>query len=180
MIDPATMQQAMNGDRDAFAKVVTSTSPRLTRFAASMVNDREAARDIVQDVFVKLWTSRTRYRSTGSVEAYLLKVVRNACIDNIRSRRLSDELDDVPSPSCEARVLDRALGEAVAEALMKLPEPQRLVFVLSEREGMTYQEIADLLGCPHGTVASRKSAAMEGLRKLLRPWMEGTDEYDRM
>jgi len=182
LIDPATMTNAMNGDRAAFAEVVQTCGARLTRFAAGMIGDRETARDIVQDVFVKLWTSKGGYRPTASVDAFLLKIVRNACVDHLRARQPWINLDeeDVPSSmSCELEIVGKALHEAIEQALLLLPEPQRVVFVLSEYEGLKYQEIARILGCPHGTVASRKYAAMESLRRLLAPWMEG-DTNDHM
>ena len=170
------MTNAMNGDRAAFAQVVQACGARLTRFAAGIVGDREAARDIVQDVFVKLWTSKATYRPTASVDAFLLKIVRNACVDYLRATQpwinLDEDEDVLSSMSCEHVIVAKALHEAVEQALLQLPESQRVVFVLSEYEGLTYQEIARILGCPHGTVASRKYAAMESLRRLLRPWAE--------
>jgi len=177
------MTNAMNGDRAAFAHMVQTCGARLTWFAAGMVGDREAARDIVQDVFVKLWTSTATYRATASVDAFLFKIVRNACVDHLRARKPWINLDEdenvAASMSCEHEVVGKAMHEAVERALLELPESQRVVFVLSEHEGLKYQEIAEILGCPHGTVASRKYAAMESLRKLLRPWMEG-DGNDTM
>jgi DNA-directed RNA polymerase specialized sigma24 family protein len=169
-----------------------------------MIGDSETARDIVQNAFVKIWTSRHGYRLNGSpgredaparlngspgredaparlngsVDAYLITVVRNACIDHLRSTSHDREvaLDDLAADiRCEPAV-DTDLRDALEAALRKLPDTQREVFVLSEYEGLTYQEIAGVLRCPAGTVASRKSAAMESLRKLLRPWMEGDTE----
>ena len=175
MIDSDVMIRAMNGDRSAFSTVVNTGGTRLVRFAYGMLADREAARDIVQDVFVKLWTSRATYRPSGSPEAFLLKVVRNACIDRMRSvrRRTEISIDDAREADLSVGPYRHPLSDAVDGAVRQLPEAQRTVFVLSEYEGLTYQEIADILGCPHGTVASRKSAAMESLRRLLQPCREG-------
>lgn len=180
MIDDRTMTRAMAGDRHAFGDLVDTCGPRLVRFAARMVGDRESARDIVQNALVGLWLSRSTYRPSGSPEAFLIRVVRNACIDHIRGNRgridvrLHDDFDGVV-PSCEGKVLGDALGEALDQALLKLPEAQRIVFVLSEYDGLSYQEIADIVGCPHGTVASRKHAAMEAIRRMLAPWRELDD-----
>ena len=178
------MTRAMRGDRSAFAVVVKTHELRLFRFASRMVGDREAARDIVQDALIRLWQSRDSYTPQDAVSAYLLRIVRNACIDFVRANRKFDHVridDDAPtmSPSCEENVMAGALRDALERALLNLPESQRAVFVLSEHEGMTYQEVAEALGCPHGTVASRKYAAVAALRKELRPWLE-EDVNDRM
>lgn len=178
------MTRAMRGDRSAFAVVVKTHEQRLCRFASRMVGDRDAAHDIVQDALIRLWQSRDRYVPQAAVSAYLLRIVRNACIDHVRANRKFDHVridDDVPaaSASCEAIAIAGALHKALDRALLNLPESQRAVFVLSEHEGMTYQEIAEALDCPHGTVASRKYAALSALRKELRPWLEG-DVNDRM
>jgi RNA polymerase sigma factor (sigma-70 family) len=173
------MLRAMAGDRDAFGQVVMIHQQRLHRFATRMVGDRDAASDIVQDALIRLWQSRERYRPQGAVVPYLLCIVRNACVDYVRANRNYEHVridDDMPATapaSCERAAFAGALHEALDLALLRLPESQRAVFVLSEYDGMTYIEIADTLGCPRGTVASRKFAAIESLRKELRPWLEG-------
>jgi len=176
-LDDDFMIRAMQGDKNAFAHVVKNHQERLYRFAYRMVGDRDAAGDIVQDTLIRLWQSRDRYTPQGAVTAYLLRIVRSACIDYVRANKNWNHVridDDVPAAStCEASAFAGALHEALDLALLRLPETQRVVFVLSEFDGMTYQEIAEVLGCPHGTVASRKSAASEALRKELRPWLEG-------
>jgi RNA polymerase sigma-70 factor (ECF subfamily) len=78
-----------------------------------------------------------------------------------------------PGEEPEARLEAAALADAVRRAVQALPAPQREVFILSHYEGLSYQEIAGVLGCPLGTVASRKHLALEALRRRLAPWMEG-------
>ena len=70
-----------------------------------------------------------------------------------------------------ARGLVPSLHDAIGQVLLRIPEIQRVIFVLSEYEGLSYQEIAEVVGCPYGTVASRKYAAVEALRTQLRPWI---------
>jgi len=179
-LDDDIMTLAMQGDQSAFARVVKNHQERLHRFACRMIGDRDAAGDIVQDTFIRLWQSRDRYQPNGAAVAYLLHIVRSACIDYVRygkNRRCVRIDDDTPAASsCEEIAFAGALHEALDQALLRLPESQRAVFVLSEYDGLTYQEIADVLGCPHGTVASRKYAAVEALRNALRLWLEGENE----
>ena len=170
------MTLAMRGDRDAFAGVVRMHEQRLLKFAYRMLGDWDAAADVVQDALVRLWQSRERYVSQGAEISFLLRVVRNQCIDHVRSNRKFDHvcLDDtmqVGTPSCESHALSIGLQDALAQALLRIPEPQRTVFVLSEYLGMSYQEIAQVVGCPNGTVASRKFSACEALRRELRAWL---------
>ena len=172
------MMRAMRGDKNAFACVVKTHEQRLLRFAYRMVGDWDAAADVVQDALIRLWQSRTRYSPQGADIAFLLRLVRNACIDHVRSNRNLNDVcmdDDMPvnSPTCESLAFAGGLQDALGQALLRIPESQRVVFVLSEYDGMTYQEIAAVVGCPHGTVASRKFAACEALRRDLRPWLEG-------
>jgi len=172
------MMRAMCGDRDAFACVVKTHEGRLLHFAYRMLADWDAASDVVQDALIRLWQSRARYSPQGNDIAYLLRLVRNACIDYVRSNRNWNHVcidDDMPTafPTCESLALSVGLQDALGQALLRIPESQRVVFVLSEYDGMTYQEIAQVVGCPHGTVASRKFAACEALRRELRPWLEG-------
>jgi RNA polymerase sigma-70 factor (ECF subfamily) len=172
------MMRATRGDKDAFACVVKTHEQRLLYFAYRMLADWDAAADVVQDALVRLWQSRARYSPQGTDAAYLLRLVRNACIDHVRSNRNWNHVcidDNMPatSPTCESQALSVGLQDALGQALLRIPESQRVVFVLSEYDGMTYQEIAQVVGCPHGTVASRKFAACESLRRELRSWLEG-------
>lgn len=81
-----------------------------------------------------------------------------------------------PGARPEARLQAKALSEAVRAAVLALPEAQRTVFVLSQYEGLGYREIAAVLDCPLGTVASRKHLAVETLRRRLRPWIENEEK----
>jgi RNA polymerase sigma-70 factor, ECF subfamily len=178
--DDALMRQAADGDTDAFGHIVARYQGRLTRFAARMLGgDADAAQDMVQEAFLRLWQSRSRYAAQGNLDRYLLRVVHNLCIDDQRRRsRHSDEPLEtgpenavgVPGPEEKAQAV--SLADAVREAVSRLPDEQRAVFILSHYEGMCYQDIADALGCPLGTVASRKHLAAQALRRALKPWIE--------
>jgi RNA polymerase sigma-70 factor (ECF subfamily) len=175
------MRRAAAGDALAFGHIVRAHQERLLRFATRLLGDRDAAQDAVQEAFLRLWRARTRYRSTGLLSTYLLRVVRNICLDYQRAYRPTASLldaDSLPTPAegdpqsdCQAR----ALVQAVRCAVLNLPEPQRAVFVLNHYEGLSYREIAAVLECPVGTVASRKAQAVETLRRRLGSW-QGDEE----
>lgn len=178
MDEDALMRQTANDDTEAFGQLVCAYQQRLVRFARRLLGDGEAAEDVVQDAFVRLWRARSRYRPQGHFEHYVLRLVRNLCLDHLRAAHPIEPFDEgdawaQPPDAGPADVVQaRSLAEAVRSAVQRLPEPQRAVFILSQYKGLSYQQIADVLECPLGTVASRKHLAIETLRRRLKPWIE--------
>ncbi len=172
------MIRAAQGDTQAFGRLVEKHQRRLTRFAERMLGgDRESAADAAQEAFLRLWRSREHYRPQGQIERLLLRIVRNICLDSARMRTPPESLNSLPetADSMEGPASDvqsRVFAETVRQAIFCLPEPQRVVFVLTHYEGLTYREVAAILQCPLGTVASRKLAAVEILRRRLHDWNE--------
>jgi RNA polymerase sigma-70 factor (ECF subfamily) len=179
MDDDGLMRQAAAGDMQAFGRLVRAHQRRLVRFAARMLDDDpEQAEDVVQEAFVRLWRARERYQATENLLPLLLRIVRNVCLDHLRRTHPCEPLERaaaIPTRSeaaPEQQTEARALAKAVREAVRALPEPQRAAFVLSHYEKLSYAEIAQILGCPVGTVASRKHLALETLRRRLGAWKE--------
>ena len=149
------------------------------RFLCAMINDRETAADLTQDTFLKLQDLPIGHELPG--EAYVLATARNTAVSWLRRRKLErkhvevlthDDLN-LQGKSSRAEAPDRLteskeLGAALDTALMSLPEDFRLVFHLSEVEGLSYAHIAEVMGCPAGTVASRKHLAVQRLRAHLK------------
>jgi RNA polymerase sigma-70 factor (ECF subfamily) len=171
------IQRIAGGDTRAFGKLVGHYQQRLVRFAVRMLDDAEGAQDIAQETFLRLWRSRCQVQ--GDLNSYLFRIARNLCLDYFRSHHrteILDETTELPSSSegsLAASVQSTAMAELVRHSVQALPEPQRVVFVLSHYEEMSYREIALVLDCPIGTVASRKYQAVETLRRRLKPWIEG-------
>ncbi len=179
MDDDTLMRQAASGDPAAFGRIVQAYQRPLTRFAERMLGgDVDRSSDVVQEALLRLWRFRARYQPEGRLRSLLFRIVRNACLDAARLSRpvcslesaIAQSAPDTNSP--EAACQARAIAEAVRCAVMDLPEPQRTVFVLSQYEQLGYAEIAEIVGCPLGTVASRKRLAVAALRHRLREWME--------
>ena len=175
MDDDGLMQLAAGGDAAAFGAVVRAHQARLVRFAVRLTGDADLAQDAVQETFVRLWRLRTTYKPRGCLQAYLFRTVRSVCLDYARAARPAEALHDTleADASDPAQLAEtRSLADAVQSAVQTLPETQRVVFVLSHYEQLSYTEIADVLGCPVGTVASRKHQAVESLRRKLFSWKD--------
>ncbi len=180
--DEELMNLAMNDDARAFEELFHRYKRRLFGFFYGLVLNSEEARDCVQETFLRLWQRRTQFAHKGRFSAYLFQIAKNHFLDKSRSRkshinvqRVSGEEPaeglhqvSLSSGGYNEAVVNEIRG-AVSDAMAHLPEIQRLVYVLSEEQGMSYKEIADILECPVGTVSSRKVEAVKKLRKLLRP-----------
>ena len=175
MEDDNWMRRAAGGDTQAFGLIVQAYQSRLVRFAARLLGDTDLAQDAAQEAFLRLWRVRKSYQPRGCLQAYLFRAVRSVCLDCARSAHSMGALDE----RAEANVSDpvavaeaQSLADAVRLAVQSLPEAQRVVFLLSHYENLSYAEIADVLDCPLGTVASRKHQATEALRRKLFSWKD--------
>ena len=180
--DEELMNLAVNDDARAFEELFHRYKRRLFGFFDGLVLNSEEARDCVQETFLRLWQRRTQFARKGRFSAYLFQIAKNHFLDKSRSRKSHTELQRISGPEPAENLHQVSLSSggyseavineirgAVSEAMARLPEIQRLVYVLSEEQGMSYKEIADILECPVGTVSSRKVEAIKKLRKLLRP-----------
>lgn len=149
------------------------------RFLLSLIHDREAAADLTQETFLRLHRSGPADGLPST--AYVLATAHNTAVSWLRRRELERRHMDVVAPehldlpgsgsgaSAPDRQLERReLGEALEAALASLPEDLSAVFHLSEVEGLRYEQIAEVIGCPTGTVASRKHHAVRRLRDHLK------------
>jgi RNA polymerase sigma-70 factor (ECF subfamily) len=186
--DDALVRRAGRGDTNAFALLIPRYQARVTRFACRLLGgDRAAAEDVAQEVFLRLWRNAATYESRGNLQAYLLRVTRNLCLDARRRTDPTHPLDtcrEMPDgrAGVEEAVHGRTLAEAVRHAVAALPDGQREALILHQYEGMGYREIAEILDCPPGTVASRIHLARAALRRCLHPHITDTDpegETDR-
>ena len=138
-----------------------------------MLGDHEAAEEVVQETFLKLWQQPARYvPERGRLLSWLLGVAHHRAVDRLRRRRLElrystdyrlSEVGSAP-PDPQDAILDSLRGEAVAKAIRALPDAQRLVVELAYIRGMTQVEISELLGEPLGTIKTRLRLAMQKLR----------------
>ncbi|HEY6580285.1 MAG TPA: sigma-70 family RNA polymerase sigma factor [Rubrobacter sp.] len=162
-----------DGDAEAFALLYDRHSRAAYSLAYRLMNGRQAAEDLVQESFIKVWRSADGYRvGRGSVRTWLLSIVRNRAIDQIRSRATRSrtrEKVEASAPTSEpneafAETWRNFKGDLVRRALEELPHEQRKVLALSHFSELTHMEIAERLRLPLGTVKGRLRLGLEKLR----------------
>ena len=179
--DEELMIRVQRHDIAAFEQLFQRYQQRIFAFFWRLSAHRQEAEDGTQETFLRLWRARARYAELGKFSTYLFQIARNHFFNeqDKRNRRRSTVLgppDNHPRSgeptapdSADRHLLAREMQTAVEDAVARLPEPQRLVYVLSEQQGMSYKQVADVLDCPVGTVGSRKVQAVRTLRRILQP-----------
>lgn len=174
--DRDLIEDIRSGDPEALARLQSLYWTRLVQFASRIVEGLADPQDVVQEAFIRLWTRRERWEAGGSLRALLYTLTRNAALDELRRyKRTERALHDVelpstpPAPSDEAIASD--LRDAAAAAVAALPPQRREVFRLAREEGLTYAEIAEVLGLSPQTVANHMSLALADLRRALERWL---------
>lgn len=161
------------GDRDAFHLLFEQYKDRVFTVAFHTCGNEAMAKDVTQLVFIKLFTSIDQYRNEAEFSTWLHRIVVNTCTDEIRKHRRFFPFGDKP-PVIEAphsdqddRLQSQQLRTAVHRAVSSLKPDIRLPIILKYVEGLSYQEIADVLGCSAGTIASRLNRGHQLLAEKL-------------
>jgi RNA polymerase sigma factor, sigma-70 family len=165
----------LQGDTDAFTQIVKMHNRALRYFSWTMVKDREAAEEIANDSFFKLWQSRGNFDSMAAIRSFLYVVTRNACLNYVQSPRHRQRAGMVEAeqllssdPDVESRLIELELLDAIYREIEKLPQKQRDVFRLAFFEGLTVQEISEKLGITANAVYLNKSLAIKSLQHAFK------------
>ena len=164
------IQSARAGESVALGALYDRHATALYRVAYGLTGSREDAEDVVHDVFLGLPEALRRYEERGNFGAWLTRVVVRVVLMKARSQRRRAEfaLDEVSEPLAPQRTNVRAEYRDIERAIVTLPESLRVVFVLREIEGYSYDEIALLVGIRAGTARVRFTRALHLLRQTLR------------
>lgn len=181
--DRVHVRRALDGDDAAFAVLVRRYERGIYNVAYRMVRDSELARDLTQDVFIRVHGALGKYDPVYPFTSWIYRVASNLCIDHLRRKKLKTvSLDaplslgndetitrDVEDPrqDPDAELQDRERSRLLVQALDELPEAHRLVLILRHQRDLSYDEIALTLDLPLGTVKARIHRAREALRKVL-------------
>ena len=175
------ISRCQQGDQDALKEIFEQYHKKVYRIAFGVVRQREEALDIVQEVFIKLFRSIKNFKGRSHFYTYLYRMVMNTAIDHARKtgKQQLSSLDEEGSfePSDEAEkgperiLLQKELEERVKRAMDKLPVEQRAALIFRDMEGLSYQEMAEAMGCSIGTVMSRLHYGRKKMQELLKDYV---------
>jgi RNA polymerase sigma-70 factor (ECF subfamily) len=181
--DIELISRAKAGEEKAYRTLLVKYQRSVFTICMRMVRDRELAADLSQDVFMKVFTMLDRYDSSYAFSSWLFKITSNLCIDHLRKRRVETypmeapiEGDDkefsrqyeAPDPTPETQLIRKEQMEYLNEAVEELPPHYRMIILLRHQENLSYDEIAETLDIPLGTVKARIHRAREMLKNRLR------------
>lgn len=171
--DRELVEGCRRGEREAFRVLFETYKDKIYSIALRFSGDQALAMDIAQDTFLKLYSSIADFRGDSQFSTWVYRLVVNSCLDHKRRSwrmiPIADELLAVmraPGDALNA-VIRTQMSERVQRAVEKLPEEQRIVVVLRYTEGLAYEQIAEVIGCSMGTVASRLNRAHRALERRL-------------
>lgn len=182
--DAEIVRLILAGNEDLFADLVNRYRTRLCRFIERYTNDAEDARDVTQDVFLKVYGALDSFDPKYKFSTWLFRIAGNAAIDHLRRRKVRPLRLELPvDEDGEARQVEpkdirpdpledlsrRRLGLALHEAIGRLPDDYRELISLRHYGELPYEEIAELKGMPLGTVKNKLFRARQALRDLLPP-----------
>lgn len=191
-IDLQLVERVRQGDQRAFGVLVEKYQRKLMRLLSRMVRDPHEVEDIAQEAFIKAYRALPQFRGDAAFYTWLYRIAVNTAKNYLASRNRSmptvsdqamnddDEPDerlvaqDISTP--ETELLSKQVAIAVNQAVDALPQELRQAITLREIEGMSYEEIADTMACPIGTVRSRIFRAREAIAVKLRPILGTPDD----
>ncbi|MCO5295489.1 MAG: sigma-70 family RNA polymerase sigma factor [Fimbriimonadaceae bacterium] len=187
--EEALVERCRRRDVEAFGKIVDAYQSRVFGFVRRMVGDGEDASDIAQEVFIRAFQSIHRFDGRSSVRTWLFRIAHNLCVDRARrSRRSPAEMrldafhgEEEPFEIADHRgnpegaVLDDELALAMEQGIASLSDKLRSVLLLHDRDDLSYEQIAEVLGVPVGTVKSRLFLARAHLQAVMKAYVDPKD-----
>ena len=185
-VDAFLVEQFQSGDEAAFDVLVERHYRRVYEFAYYFAHSVDDAYDIAQEVFLRVFRSLHRFHGESSFYTWVYRIASNAAIDHHRRRRsyarmdIAESADQRPEseafasnePLPDANTMNEELAAQIRYAVQQLPEKQRQVFVLRHYEGLSLQEIADIVERELGTVKAHLFHATRKMRRLLAPYVD--------
>ena len=174
---------------DKFLELVQEHQAQIYQHTLYLLGNREDAEDITQETFIKAWEHRSKLR-LNTVRSWLLKCAQNLCFNMLKRRKFQEPLiegDETElemllhrhthqsNPLPDELVIKQELKASVHDAINKLSPEMRSVVIMRELEGMSFKEIAEVLGQPQGTVKSTVFRARKRLRELLSPYWRNNE-----
>jgi RNA polymerase sigma-70 factor (ECF subfamily) len=194
VLDWLLVERVRLGDKRAYEQLVVKYQSRIHRMLSRMVRDATEVEDITQEAFIKAYRALPQFRGESAFYTWLYRIAQNSARNYLVARRRkvwsvselnAEEPDAVDTPESlqdittpESVLMSKQVGQVVDNALQELPEELRTAITLREMEGLSYDEIAECMNCPVGTVRSRIFRAREAIAQHLRPLL-GTSKEKR-
>jgi RNA polymerase sigma-70 factor (ECF subfamily) len=187
LIDSELVKRVQQGDKSAFDLLVVKYQQRVVNLISRFVSDKSECYDVAQETFIKAYKALGNFRGDSQFYTWLYRIAANTAKNHLASRArkspaYSVEVEDAEHFSGESALKDYATPESlllteeikrtVYQAIESLPEDLKSAITLREIEGLSYEEIADVMECPIGTVRSRIFRARDAIDKELRPLLE--------
>jgi RNA polymerase sigma-70 factor (ECF subfamily) len=192
LVDQKLVEKAQRGDKRAFGILVEKYHKKLTRLLSRMVRDQSEIEDIVQDSFVKAYRAINNFRGDSAFYTWLYRIGINTAknhlvslgrrpkamneveIEDVENFEDGDELRSIETP--ENTMMTKEIVVTVNDTIEGLPDELKEAISLREMDGLSYEEIAELMQCPIGTVRSRIFRAREAIAEKLKPLIETTNK----
>jgi len=181
--DQDLVTRCRDGDREAFAELVQKYQNRVLTLATRMLDSRSEAEDIAQDIFIKVFQSLQDFRGASRFSTWLYRITVNHCLNYIRRRTRQQQrlvgaepgewMQEAPASNPHKRLEEKERWVLVQAKLQGLSPEHRTIILLRDFEGLSYEEIADVLQLETGTVKSRLHRARMELKALLEPYLAG-------
>ena len=187
-IDQELVERAQRGDKQAFGLLVEKYQRKLARLLSRFVRDPAEVEDVTQEAFIKAYRALPKFRGDSAFYTWLYRIGINTAknylmaagrraptstrVDSDEAESLAEgeQLRDINTP--ESLILSREIGDTVNATMEGLPEELRTAIQLREIEGMSYEDIAQIMNCPIGTVRSRIFRAREAIAVQLKPLLD--------
>ena len=188
-IDQELVERAQRGEKRAFELLVSKYQRKLSRLLSRFIKDPVEVEDVAQEAFIKAYRALPTFRGESAFYTWLYRIgintAKNYLVANGRRSSVSMALDsdpdeDMPDPgeqipdmnTPESELMNRQIVDAVNRVVAKLPEELRTAITLREMEGLSYEDIAEIMACPIGTVRSRIFRAREAIAVELKPLID--------
>jgi RNA polymerase sigma-70 factor (ECF subfamily) len=166
----ALLREFREGKREAFTQLYLRYRQRVFAYCLRMLGSSAEAEDMFQEVFIRVWQRAYQFTEEKSLSGWIFTIAHNLCLNRIRDRKELDRLDDHTNLAVDHVELGEDWAARIQAALEQVPPENREPFVLFEYQGLSYQEIADVMKLTIAAVKSRIYRAREEMRRILEPY----------